>query len=554
MNTERVIVEIVKSAATSLLGRLFHEKTTAITPAANEALFVCFRDAAGQWVAESVASAADVESTRAHGAQVVRVNLALQDGWRFSCSDVLKDAQGCSHDLILYGTWRVADTQAFLTRYALNFLTENVPLTRTMVEEWLAAHHLRPRLRMIAQEFSVAGLQAETVTAGWFQQRCQEWLAGSGIIPAILRFELVSADKQRVEAERRQEEEFKRLTTQQEQKHKLELAQLQQQAAYEEQKRKIELDAQLSEKQRQLDIELLEKEHLKRKVSLDGQILDEQRKQEIATLEHQKRMAEIQRDTKAVQETDKRMAEMAQKHSEMVVAQAKTQETLTQLLGPLTQLLNDMLNAKQGKQHQAVEKAVNEHGLDPVILQNLGVEATSQSFLEQLSQQANRHPQRVVVEKHELQTRDIGGKHIKALPINSSLQLQFTTRRSGYVTLLNIGTSGAIYLHVPNPYLADRDTRVIAGETHQIPGSWLLPWEGLRRHNLDYVEIGPPGWEHLAVIISDQPVVNRLWMIRSTPQNPFLKLGENEVQTLSAHLNSLPPDKWSAGVVSFLVE
>ncbi|GAH86074.1 unnamed protein product, partial [marine sediment metagenome] len=91
-------------------------------------------------------------------------------------------------------------------------------------------------------------------------------------------------------------------------------------------------------------------------------------------------------------------------------------------------------------------------------------------------------------------------------------------------------TSGIIYLHIPNTYTGAREAVISAGRIYHIPGAELLPWESLRRCGLDYVEIGPPGWEHLAVIVSDEPLFEDQMIKKSIPKEPLIKLTRDELE------------------------
>jgi hypothetical protein len=121
------------------------------------------------------------------------------------------------------------------------------------------------------------------------------------------------------------------------------------------------------------------------------------------------------------------------------------------------------------------------------------------------------------------------------------------------VTLLNIGRSGAVYVHVPNAYVSPHQARVKGGWTYAVPGPELLPWDRLRQLGLDYVEVGPPGWEHMAVLVSDEPVVSPSMSARSTTESPFAKLTPEEVDGVCGLLTDMPAGSWSAAVLSFRV-
>jgi hypothetical protein len=117
------------------------------------------------------------------------------------------------------------------------------------------------------------------------------------------------------------------------------------------------------------------------------------------------------------------------------------------------------------------------------------------------------------------------------------------------VTLLNIGTSGAVFLHAPNVFAGLEAAQAFAGGRYAVPGPEFLP----RGKIQGYFEGGPSGWEHLAAIISDQPIIPEDWIGRSSVSEPIVKLGESDVAALYESLCELEPNSWSAGVLSFFV-
>ena len=75
----------------------------------------------------------------------------------------------------------------------------------------------------------------------------------------------------------------------------------------------------------------------------------------------------------------------------------------------------------------------------------------------------------------------------------------------------------------------------------------------MRQLGLDYLEIGPPGRERIAVVVSDEPVLKPRVLGMSGPENPFVKPESGDVADLCETLSTGPHDSWSAGVLSFLV-
>ena len=87
---------------------------------------------------------------------------------------------------------------------------------------------------------------------------------------------------------------------------------------------------------------------------------------------------------------------------------------------------------------------------------------------------------------------------------------------------------------------------------YRIPGPELLPPAELDRRGLRYVEEGPAGWEHLAVLVSMEPLVHPSVLGRANRDSPFVELSEPDLQNLVETLSSA--DGWVAGILSFLVQ
>ena len=159
---------------------------------------------------------------------------------------------------------------------------------------------------------------------------------------------------------------------------------------------------------------------------------------------------------------------------------------------------------------------------------------------------------RARLEMAELRSRDIGTqqRRVDTLPIGSSLQFEMTSTLSGYVTLVNIGTSGKVWLQVPNPFVLPDAARVEASQLYTVPGPQLLPAQSIE----GYFELGPEGWEHMAVTITDVPLVDPRFMELATPESPFIDLTSEAAAELAEALENAEPDHYAFGLLSFLVE
>ena len=192
-------------------------------------------------------------------------------------------------------------------------------------------------------------------------------------------------------------------------------------------------------------------------------------------------------------------------------------------------------------------------GMSATTLGLLGM-TNSPAYLAQVFREKTSYsPNSIMMKKSELRTRDIGTKKVDSLRINSSLQFEFVSTRSGYATVLNIGTSGKIWLQSPNAYVAVEQAKVESDKKYRIPGE-LLPNDQLNHNRLDYVEVGPAGWEELVVIVSDKPLVTEADTFHSTQDSPFVALSADRIEQLLDSLAELRESECGVGILSFLVE
>jgi hypothetical protein len=221
-------------------------------------------------------------------------------------------------------------------------------------------------------------------------------------------------------------------------------------------------------------------------------------------------------------------------------------------------------------------------GLDPALFAQAGYSVARVQLSRNLAEKAERDGRPVVLAKAEvlsrslgdlmrgvglrstpltrgeLGTRDIvlkkaGQEPLAGLKIGSLLKFKFTTRRAGFVSIINFGTSPKLWLHAPNGYVGPASACAQAGGSYEIPGKELLPPERLAADGLEYREDGPPGWETLAVVVSDQPWISESTTQRARREGPIVELLPDEVAGLARRLAEWNPSSWSSGVLSFFV-
>ena len=161
-------------------------------------------------------------------------------------------------------------------------------------------------------------------------------------------------------------------------------------------------------------------------------------------------------------------------------------------------------------------------------------------------EKARRDGEPVRLAQQDLTTRDIGLRLLNVLKIGTTLNFTLSTNRPGYVTALNLGTSGKFWLLCPSSVCTER-AYVEPGRVYPFPGAELFPFQG------DLAEMGPPGKEHLAVLISKKPLINALGVSQSQLREPINEIHAEALTKLTLALDATPGD-WTAGVLSFDVE
>lgn len=458
-------------------------------------------------------------------------------------------------DFIIEGHLSIKEPKKFLSVVAMCLAGPEAPLTDGLMESWLV-NQTGARVRDTACTHTLEDLRiSDALPPAWWEEQLGLWLEDFGLSVALCEVHWRNTDFEAAEAAAARQQEIERLMKARSHEQMLALEAAKEAAAYQKQKRDIEADLILSDQERANRLQLLETKHRTARLEAEMERENVRREAERAALEHEVRMAQLRRDMAALCDAEKSVEKMDARHSEVMHELESLKKTLTELSSLPEHLLAGMTGEDREQAHSIVERLISpEFGISPAALARLGFQVDRQSLIGMLREREGGAERQVTVRKAELVARDIGTARVHALPVNSSLRLEFTTERSGYVTLLNIGTSGAVYIHIPNAYVLPGEAKAVSGNTYTVPGEELLPIAQIHQWGLDYVEIGPPGWEHLAVIISDVPLIDSPICARAAKQDPFIRLSNMEIGTLYEALDSAAPETWSGGVLSFLVE
>lgn len=487
-------------------------------------------------------------------ARFVRVRTSVQP-LAMVFAAIVEDGNGHEWDLLLRGSWSVVESRRFLSTYGLEAAMPSSSLAPELTESWIA-NSLGTHVRDAVRGQSIDHLQGkDALPARWWEAQILKWLGDSGVAVKIKEARWESAQAANWEAEQARLKDLTRIEQERERQRQAELRESAAKASYDKEKARIEDDLALSAKEREHQLQVLELRHRRDLIQANKEIEDAKRAAEKAAAEHMVVIGQLRHDAETVKTAKAREEEAQYRHKELVARLAGVEGVLEKLAALPENLLARLADRDTGRANATAERLVSpEFGISASALAVLGFRVERQSLVEALRQKSVSDDEKVTIRKTELVTRDIGTAKVKGLPINTSLQLEFSTQRSGYVTLLNIGTSGSVYVHVPNAYVTLDHAKVDRARSYAIPGPELLPWERLRQLGLDYVEVGPPGWEHIVVLISDQPLVSVCVLAKASPEAPFVKLSSDDVTELCETLNCEPADTWSAGVLSFLVD
>jgi len=463
---------------------------------------------------------------------------------------VKTDARGHAWDVTLQGWWRVSNAQEFLKSYGLRAVSPASALTNDMVETRILST-IRQHVCAEVRNRPVEEQQnRDALPVMWWTENLRLWLKElEGLEIEVVNAPWESADKNQAEMEAQRLADMQAAEKASRQQEEAKLARMRLEAAHNAEKSRIENDSLLDQKRQEEELAVLETQHHKKILEAEEELANARRASERAALEHQITMARLRNNHQAEDTAVARQEEADKHHQEMMAMLAKTQELFNKRDEQREQLLKQL--ASQNSAHQAAERLTSpEFGMSPQTLGLFGFKVPVQLFVDELAHKAQAEGKPVTIAKQEIQTRDIkpgnAAMKAKSLKIGQSLAFTFTSRRNGYVTMLNLGTTGLTWLHIPSALCDIEAAQAQAGRYYNVPGRELFPWE------YDYYEDGPKGWEHIVVIVSDKPLIDKTILSRANPEMPIIQLSPQEVEQLR---QSLAADEklWSAGVLSFYV-
>lgn len=125
--------------------------------------------------------------------------------------------------------------------------------------------------------------------------------------------------------------------------------------------------------------------------------------------------------------------------------------------------------------------------------------------------------------------------------VGDQLNIVFETDREGYLTLLDIGTSGRVWSVCPSRFIPD---------PHIEPGKHVFP--AVDSPYPTFVASPPPGTEQLLAILSDKPL-DLDWM-PDDPQHPARVLTGEDISSLLDQLKKREPNTFGVYSTYFTIE
>lgn len=494
-------------------------------------------------------------------AQLIRYRTSTQT-LRLEFARVAKDTHGHAHDLVLHGTWKVTDVQEFFRAGVQDLVSANMPLTGGRAVSWMEETLLTSIRDQVRRETSKCSLEEirekNILPQTWWEKQIARWLDGRGLQVSIARAGWESEDANRFRAEQLRQQETARMADEQRRERELELRNLQEEQKYEDRRAELAQSQSIDSAQRQHELQLLALDHEKERGLRESELDEIRCRREKAALAHELELARLRRDEEnaavAEREALEQMRRLEQSHADLASQHEQVLKTLERL-ADLPELLSQMVSADSGQQHTSAERLVHEFEIPGDVIASLGHEAVPQQFVEFVTRKVQQEGRTVGMKMPELVTRDIvlrdiGPKKVDSLPIDGSLHFDLTSPLSGYVTLLNFGTSGNIWLHVPNLWVTASQAVIEANRPYHIPGPPLLPLPP----EMVYIEGGPVGRENMVLIVTEQPLVGPELAGAASAGMPFAQVSSANLDQLYRQLTGQDDANWAAGVLSFRVE
>jgi len=283
-----------------------------------------------------------------------------------------------------------------------------------------------------------------------------------------------------------------------------------------------------------------------------------------ADLEHKVRLERLHRDfalhqvERVAAETDRVRAEAllaqqraggAERDAELAGLQAAiaaSRETLRQITETQAELQR-VVNLQRAIRHvglpDAHATALYRADLGPEALHRLG--SAPRHLLSALVQQRQAAaPEVLSLQRRHMVSRDLGILRLDTVEIGSLFEMVIRTSRPGWLTLINLGSSGKNLLLAPNDLSRLDSSRLAAGAIEEMPGQTLLPGALIR-------ENGPPGAQEVLALLSLDPLFSDDEL--SALAHSGRVLSESRLAALVEVLAASAPEAWHGAALGVSV-
>ncbi len=464
-----------------------------------------------------------------------------------------KDKAEIYWDFSIEGHLRINDAERFFKNLASKIVTIDCPLDIKNLEAWVS-RHIDFFVHDSLANYSIEELRENfALPNSWWSNNLSQRIKEFGLEFQVDDIKFLNAEAEALQIQESKNKLLEKMIEAKNKEREIELKELQQQIEYQKQKNTIETNRSLDEQQKLHALQMLEKVHRKEQLELDLEIENIRRASEKNAIAHELELARIQNDIKALEEAQIRKSESEKKYEDILHLFEKLQFSLKQIAELPDNLLARLGERELKNSNDAAERLISEEfKIDPATLSALGFDVNRQLFIEHIRKIMTTSNKKIHIRKL-LETRDIGTVKINALTFPSTLYFRLTSERAGYITIINFGTSGANYLHVPNAYIGQEQAIIESNREYSIPGSELLPPKKLDECRLSYIEAGPPGWEHIAVMVSKYPLIDGKLLEKATSSSPFINLSHDDMSGIFETIKLFSNSEISAGILSFLV-
>lgn len=459
------------------------------------------------------------------------------------------------HDLVVEGEWRISDVKSLFDNCSLSLPYPNMPVRRVVFESWLNSSFVHVVRTAIKDNADEAIIDAPDKALKWWQDTMTECMAQFGIELKVTscRFEARNFVRSRIQKQRI--DDFLKLDNERAIVVNAYLRKQQVLAQTFDEVKKVNSDESLSPEIKIRKLDEIERTRCRDLLGASIKLQNSRMNWTKTVIGHEIAVYRIASRSFELKAAMSKLYESERDHKKIMSYYTQSQKAL----GRMARISEPILSALGGEDrtlaHQSAERLTSSEfafGADDLF-------ALEYDVLPQVAVQFFRRKNKadgqagIVKNLNRSNARDVATVAAKIIRINTPMRFEFFSERSGFVTILNIGTSGCVSVQVPNFFVSQEMARVIGDTNYTIPGSELLPLDKLLLNGLDYIESGPPGWEHLSVIISDSPLVSEDILARASATDPFVRLSDAEFEDLCLEMGAMPSPTWTANLMSFLV-